>query len=243
MRQVLVVGDRMFDGTGATIGTVGYFIDLTARLDGNRNETLHGALSKLVETRAAIEQAKGVLMFVYGITAEQAFGVLRWRSQETHTKIRTLAAKLVTAVTAGSGAPVVVRTRFDHLLLTAHELPDPPAGTADCWHPHARFGRGTCMVWRESQMRRRKTIFGFRTLDTRRQRRGIPAHRVVQEAYQAAEGSEVGHGERHRAQHISLKRVPRTAWRPTRPVTLLGATGLDAQTRLRYANGLIIRGM
>ncbi|MEW1734342.1 PAS and ANTAR domain-containing protein [Nocardia beijingensis] len=126
VRQVLVVGDRIFDSTGATIGTTGYFIDLTAQLDENRNETIHGALSEIAETRAAIEQAKGVLMFVYGITADQAFGVLRWRSMETNTKIRTLATKIVTAVTAGQGAPVVVRTRFDHLLLTAHELPDPP---------------------------------------------------------------------------------------------------------------------
>ncbi|MGW4094535.1 ANTAR domain-containing protein [Nocardia sp. NPDC004750] len=129
VRRVLVGGDRMFDGTGAAICTVGYVIDRTAQLDENRNETIHGALSEIAEARAAIEQARGVLMFVYGITAEQAFGVLRWCSMETNTKIHTLAHEIVTAVTAGQGAPVVVRTRVDHALLTAHELPDPPAGS------------------------------------------------------------------------------------------------------------------
>nr|WP_040741378.1 PAS and ANTAR domain-containing protein [Nocardia tenerifensis] len=125
MHHVLVVGDRLHDDTGATAGTAGYYVDLTAGLDQNKREALDAALPEFVEARAVIEQAKGVLMFVYGINAEQAFRVLQWRSQETNTKLRVLAGKLIGVIDAFDGAPVKVRTQFDHLLLTVHEHPDP----------------------------------------------------------------------------------------------------------------------
>jgi hypothetical protein len=124
VHHVLVVGDRLHDSTGATVGTTGYYVDLTGRLDENRQEVLKETLPEVVAAREVIEQAKGVLMFIYGINAEQAFGVLQWRSQETNTKLRDLAAKLVAAVVAQGGGPVQQRTRFDHLLLTVHERPD-----------------------------------------------------------------------------------------------------------------------
>lgn len=125
--QVLVVGDRLFDSTGATIGTSGYYIDLGADLANLSREVVDEALSDVVDARARIEQAKGALMFVYGINAEQAFAVLQWRSQETNTKLRVLADKLAGAVVALGGGPLQQRTQFDHLLLTIHEHPDPPA--------------------------------------------------------------------------------------------------------------------
>ncbi|MET9486074.1 PAS and ANTAR domain-containing protein [Nocardia sp. NPDC006630] len=131
VHHVLVVGDRMHDDTGATVGTTGYYIDLTVPLDQSRRDALTDALPDVVEARSVIDQAKGVLMFVYGIDAEQAFRVLQWRSQETNTKLRTLATKLIAAVNAFDGAPVKVRTQFDHLLLTVHEQPDPPTDLAD----------------------------------------------------------------------------------------------------------------
>jgi hypothetical protein len=68
-----------------------------------------------------IEQAKGALSAIYGISTEQAFAVLRWRSQETNTELRVLAEKLVVGSAAFGGADT--RTRFDHLLLTVHEQP------------------------------------------------------------------------------------------------------------------------
>ncbi|WP_405134632.1 PAS and ANTAR domain-containing protein [Nocardia sp. NBC_01388] len=136
VHHVLVVGDRMHDDTGATVGTTGYYIDLTVPLDQSRRDALTDALPDVVEARSVIDQAKGVLMFVYGIDAEQAFRVLQWRSQETNTKLRTLATKLITAVNAFDGAPVKVRTQFDHLLLTMHEQPDPPTDLTDLTDPN-----------------------------------------------------------------------------------------------------------
>ncbi|WP_194819675.1 ANTAR domain-containing protein [Nocardia sp. XZ_19_385] len=70
-------------------------------------------------SRAVIEQAKGALMLVYGLTAEQAFDVLRKRSQETNTKLRVLASRLVAELPEMSrsrAAVAFLRSRFDQLL-------------------------------------------------------------------------------------------------------------------------------
>lgn len=120
--HVIVVGDHMLDdGDGSVIGTDGYYVDVTETLDEHRQETLSDTLPELYEARAVIEQAKGALMLVYGISAEQAFRVLTWRSQETNVKLRTLAELLVAEVTALGGWNAAARTRFDHLLLTVHK--------------------------------------------------------------------------------------------------------------------------
>ncbi|MGW0181170.1 ANTAR domain-containing protein, partial [Nocardia sp. NPDC003345] len=74
--------------------------------------------------RAVIEQAKGALMLVYGISAEQAFRVLTWRSQETNTKLRVLADRLVAESGSVKGVSPGLRSEFDHLLLTVHERID-----------------------------------------------------------------------------------------------------------------------
>nr|WP_228816798.1 PAS and ANTAR domain-containing protein [Nocardia transvalensis] len=121
VHHVIVVGDYMVDEDDAVIGTTGYYIDVTATLAEHRQETLSGALPELYEARAVIEQAKGALMLVYGVSADQAFRVLTWRSQETNTKLRTLAQQLVTELVSLGGWSVEMRTRFDHLLLTVHE--------------------------------------------------------------------------------------------------------------------------
>ncbi len=121
VHDAIVVADRMFDEAGAVVGTAGYYIDLTDRLDQNRQEILDEALPDLFEARAVIEQAKGVLMAVYRVSADQAFGVLRWRSQVTNTKVRALAQQLVADVATLAATSADAQGEFDHLLLTAHE--------------------------------------------------------------------------------------------------------------------------
>ena len=54
------------------------------------------AVAQIVENRAVIEQAKGVLMAVYNIDADAAFEVLKGRSQHTNTKLRVVAEQLMT---------------------------------------------------------------------------------------------------------------------------------------------------
>ncbi|MEV6275342.1 PAS and ANTAR domain-containing protein [Nocardia sp. NPDC051832] len=121
IHEVLVVGDQLLDDLGQVLGTTGYYIDVTETLQENRRATLDEALPDLIEARAVIEQAKGVLMLVYGVGPEQAFKVLQWRSQETNVKLRRVAELLVGAIGELGGAPVGFRSRFDHLLLTMHE--------------------------------------------------------------------------------------------------------------------------
>ena len=75
----------------------------------------------VVRSRAIIEQAKGALMLVYSLSADAAFDLLTWRSQETNTKIRVIAEQLVLAFGHDIRAPTSFRDRFDALLLTAHE--------------------------------------------------------------------------------------------------------------------------
>lgn len=55
------------------------------------------------------------------VSVEQAFGVLRWRSQETHVKLRALAKQLIAEISTLSPPSAEVQGAFDHLLLTVHE--------------------------------------------------------------------------------------------------------------------------
>lgn len=69
---VVVVGGRMLDETGTVIGTRGFFVDVTETL---QSDITH-AVTQVAAAPADIEQAKGVLMVTYGITAERAFDIL-----------------------------------------------------------------------------------------------------------------------------------------------------------------------
>ncbi|OBG29405.1 PAS and ANTAR domain-containing protein [Mycobacterium sp. E3198] len=129
VHDAIVVADRMLDESGAVVGTAGYYIDLGDTFDEARQEMLDAALPDLFENRAAIEQAKGVLMYVYRVSAAQAFRVLQWRSQETNVKLRSLAKQLLDEVTTLMPPAPAAQSQFDHLLLTVHErIPDEPAG-------------------------------------------------------------------------------------------------------------------
>ncbi len=85
---VVVAGDRMLDDSGALAGTSGFYVDVTDSLHSD----ITNVLSAVADSRARIEQAKGVLMAAYGISAERAFDILVWRSQETNLKLRDVAA-------------------------------------------------------------------------------------------------------------------------------------------------------
>jgi ANTAR domain/PAS fold len=125
VHDAIVVADCIVDESGAVSGTAGYYIDLTSTFDEaryeSRQEALDEALPDLFENRAAIEQAKGVIMAVYRVTPDQAFRVLQWRSQETNVKLRALAKLLIHEVSNMPPMSAAVQSQFDHLLLTIHE--------------------------------------------------------------------------------------------------------------------------
>ena len=108
---VVVVGDRMLDEAGSVIGTSGFYVDFTDTMQSDISE----AVSKVTEARAEIEQAKGLLMAAYGISADRSFDILVWRSQETNIKVREFAHRLVAAM--AGGLPADTRKRVDQALL------------------------------------------------------------------------------------------------------------------------------
>jgi PAS domain S-box-containing protein len=119
-RDIVVIGERLHDNSGEVIGTQGFYIDVT-RSDEAREATISEAVAEFAEHRAAIEQAKGVLMYIYRIDSAAAFDLLKWRSQETNTKLRTLAEQLLADVHALKQNDSPDRATFDRLLLTAHQ--------------------------------------------------------------------------------------------------------------------------
>lgn len=58
------------------------------------------AIQRALQTRAPIEQAKGVLMAIHGIDADEAFDMLRRHSQNTNVPLRVVAAEFLQKITA-----------------------------------------------------------------------------------------------------------------------------------------------
>lgn len=76
------------------------------------------AVEDFVRNRATIEQAKGILILVYGIDAEDAFDVLRRHSQAHNVKLRLVAEQVVELGRANRPAPQRV---LDGLLNTVQQ--------------------------------------------------------------------------------------------------------------------------
>ena len=120
-REVVVIGERMHDNAGQVIGTQGFYIDVTPTGE-TQAAIITEAVAEIAENRAAIEQAKGILMLVYRIQSDAAFDMLKWRSQETNVKLRLLAEQLIADVRALEyDETVPPRSTFDRLFLTAHQ--------------------------------------------------------------------------------------------------------------------------
>jgi len=131
--QVVVVGDELVDDTATVIGTEGFYIDVTPE-EQARQDHLTAEVTKITRNRAAIEHVKGMLMVIYGISADAAFDLLKWRSQETNMKLRPLAECVAAAFTEQShNGELAPRSTFDNLLMTAH-LRTPASGASDPHH-------------------------------------------------------------------------------------------------------------
>ena len=120
VRHVVVVGDRLFDDHGDVVGTHGFYIDVSPPTEQAHEDIVTAKLAAISENRANIEQTKGMLMLIYGISDSAAFSLLKWLSQEANIKLRTLAEQIGEDFRS-AGAALNSRTQFDHLLLTAHQ--------------------------------------------------------------------------------------------------------------------------
>jgi hypothetical protein len=85
-------------------------------------------VDEIVASRAAIEQAKGVLMFVYDIDADTAFEMLRQQFRTASIKLRLLAQQLMNDVEALTrDQRTDMQSACSNLLLTVHERVRPAA--------------------------------------------------------------------------------------------------------------------
>jgi hypothetical protein len=90
------------------------------QLERLEEDRITNAVTHIADRRAVIDQAKGMLMLLHGIDAEQAFKLLVWQSQENNVKLRDLANQVIKdfqAVTTGDVAATVV---YDRRFMSAH---------------------------------------------------------------------------------------------------------------------------
>ena len=121
VHHVVVVGDQLFDGNNSVVGTHGFYVDVTPSVREAQDQVVSEAVAEIAEARGGIEQAKGMLMLIYRISADSAFELLKWRSQETNVKLRVLAEQIVEDFLDLRYDEVLpARAVYDRLLLTAH---------------------------------------------------------------------------------------------------------------------------
>ncbi|MET0898431.1 MAG: PAS and ANTAR domain-containing protein [Mycobacterium sp.] len=117
-RNVVVVGNAVTDDDGQIVATRGFYIDITESVNSEVQDAVSKELEEILAHRETIEQAKGMLMAVYSLSADAAFGILRWRSQECNVKLWTVAAQLVRDLPGLLTVPSTPRAPVDHYLLT-----------------------------------------------------------------------------------------------------------------------------
>jgi hypothetical protein len=121
VHHVVVVADQLHDDGGAVVGTHGFYVDVTPSIREVHDEVVTEAVAEIAELRSGIEQTKGMLMLIYRINADSAFELLKWRSQETNTKLRVLAEQVAEDFLGIQYDEVLpARAVYDRLLLTAH---------------------------------------------------------------------------------------------------------------------------
>jgi hypothetical protein len=118
VRTVVTIGQGVLDGDGRVSSVHGYFVDIT---DAGRHATeaeIHDAVQRSAATRAVIEQAKGALMVVQGVSAQDAFAVLRWHSSQANRKLRDIAVFLTEGMSHPLTPQETPNQRISRLLAT-----------------------------------------------------------------------------------------------------------------------------
>jgi PAS domain S-box-containing protein len=92
---VMVVGDRWYDGN-TPAGISGFCVDITEQFNSDVQERLTEAVVAIGARQAVINQAIGMVMLRYGLSAESAFQLLSKLSQEANLKLRMIAERVVT---------------------------------------------------------------------------------------------------------------------------------------------------
>lgn len=116
VRNVVFVTDATMDGDGVVVELHGYMVDLTESRYRDTAEHARAAVRGAVAHREEIEQAKGAIMFAYGIDADAAFSILAACSQELNLKVSELARRMLRGNVADARPFPLARKRLAELL-------------------------------------------------------------------------------------------------------------------------------
>ncbi len=105
--------------TDGSVWLEGHVLDLTVAHTRSAARLANDMLVAATESRTAIDLAKGALVLAYGVTPESAFELLRWYSQHTQVRLRTLAEQVVAAARRPGTLTATARRRLDGALATA----------------------------------------------------------------------------------------------------------------------------
>ncbi|OBI69325.1 PAS and ANTAR domain-containing protein [Mycobacterium sp. E796] len=120
VHHVVVVGDQFCDEGGEVIGTHGFYIDVTPASTRKSEDVITAKVAAIAERRGVIDQAKGMLMLVYGVDEDAAFNLLKSLSQARNMKLWPLARQIAEDFAALGKEAIASHSRFDQQLLTAH---------------------------------------------------------------------------------------------------------------------------
>ena len=115
-RDVVLVGEPLADDTGVVLAVEGMAVDITeCHPPGSPVERAHalevevGQLRAAMASRAAIEQAKGILMLLTSCSDQVAFDLLAHISSHTHRKVRDVAQVITESATGQNRLPDDIR--------------------------------------------------------------------------------------------------------------------------------------
>jgi PAS domain-containing protein len=115
-RTALLVCEPQTDQSGAVVALSGLVVDVSesraaapAADQVHRLETEVEQLRSAMASRAAIEQAKGILMLLMGCGDQVAFDLLAHISSHTHRKVRDVAVSIIESASGHSPLPDDVR--------------------------------------------------------------------------------------------------------------------------------------
>ena len=105
--SLVLIGEPAHDGDGAVLGVEGLCVEVTGGRRGEEDcvgelETEVAQLRAAMASRAAIEQAKGILMLLTTCGDRVAFELLAHISSHTHRKVREV-AQAITESASGHG--------------------------------------------------------------------------------------------------------------------------------------------
>jgi len=118
---MVVVVNPLYDAHGTMAGAAGFYVDITEQFQGDMQKRLTESVTEVTARRAVINQALGILMLRHGMSAEAAFQLLTKLSQESNTKLRVIAERLVTETAPEDASPDDAAERVDRVLRAARE--------------------------------------------------------------------------------------------------------------------------